>query len=215
MELDDRSFSVCLRILRGVDKPLDLITVNEICENAGISRQTFYNHFESKYMLRSWWSEYCEHFSLDRIGIDLSWEEAAIRYAQMVLSAGNFIFYSAADNWSDPEPYERAMLSRRVEALRNACEHRGLEITPDLEYCMDLYARSFRLCGNEISALGKDKFEGINDISKRFVMIVPAVLYDALQLPQFKKRDQLGNYALMDAIVWKVLNSTMPLNLEI
>lgn len=63
----------CCKMLKSVDRPLEVISVNDICKNAGISRQTFYNHFESKYMLRSWWSEYCEQFSLDRIGIDLSW----------------------------------------------------------------------------------------------------------------------------------------------
>lgn len=88
MDQKDKAFSTRLRILKSVDKPLEIITVNDICENAGISRQTFYNHFESKYMLRSWLSEYCEQFSLDRIGIDLSWEEGSIRYAQLMLSPG-------------------------------------------------------------------------------------------------------------------------------
>ena len=96
MDQKDKAFSMRLRILKSVDKPLEIITVNDICENAGISRQTFYNHFESKYMLRSWLSEYCEQFSLDRIGIDLSWEEGSIRYAQLMLSPGNFIFQSAS-----------------------------------------------------------------------------------------------------------------------
>lgn len=196
-----------IHILKSVDKPLEDITVNEICKNAKISRQTFYNHFESKYMLRSWWSEHCEQFSLDRIGIDYSWEEGSIRYAQMMLSPGNFIFKSATAHWADPEPYEVALITRRVNALKKACAYRGIEITPDLDYAMHLYARSFRLCGNEISALGEETFKGIDAIGKRFVLIIPAVLYDALQLPQFKERDQLENYALMDSIVWKVLNN--------
>lgn len=208
MSQDNKNISMRLRILKSVDKPLELITVNEICKKAGISRQTFYNHFESKYMLRSWWSEYCEHFTLDKIGIDLSWEEGSIRYVQMMLSLGNFIFLSAADNWADSEPYEVAMLERRVRALEKACEFRGIEITPDLEYCMSLYARSLRLCGNEISALGKEAFKGVNAISKWFILTVPALLYDALQLPQFRKRSQLENYELIDVITWKVLNST-------
>lgn len=72
--------------------------------------------------------------------------------------------------------------------------------------CTRHYAQSFRLCGNEISAMGESAFKGINEISKRFALIVPAILYDALQLPQFKKRTQLENYALIDSITWKVLN---------
>lgn len=34
-----------MKILHAVDKSLDRITIAEICENAGISRQTFYRHF--------------------------------------------------------------------------------------------------------------------------------------------------------------------------
>lgn len=41
--------STKMRILHAVNKSLDQITVSEICRNAGISRQTFYRHFESKY----------------------------------------------------------------------------------------------------------------------------------------------------------------------
>lgn len=206
MDQKDKAFSMRLRILKSVDKPLEIITVNDICENAGISRQTFYNHFESKYMLRSWLSEYCEQFSLDRIGIDLSWEEGSIRYAQLMLSPGNFIFQSASSNRAESEPYEYILVDRRIAALTKVCADRGVEVTPDLEFAIRHYAQSFRLCGNEISAMGENAFKGINEISKRFVLIVPAILYDALQLPQFKKRTQLENYALIDSITWKVLN---------
>lgn len=200
----------CCKMLKSVDRPLEVISVNDICKNAGISRQTFYNHFESKYMLRSWWSEYCEQFSLDRIGIDLSWEEASIRYAQLMLSPGNFIFKSASNNRAESEPYEKILVERRVNALRKACSYRNVEIAPDLEYAMHHYAQSFRLCGNEISAAGESSFKGINEISRCFILIVPAILYDVLQLPQFKKRSQLENYNLIDSIVWKVLNQPMP-----
>lgn len=165
---------MCLRILKSVDRPLEVISVNDICKNAGISRQTFYNHFESKYTLRSWWSEYCEQFSLDRIGIDLSWEEASIRYAQLMLSPGNFIFKSASNNRTESEPYEKNLVERRINALRKACSYRNVEIAPDLEYAMRHYAQSFRLYGNEISAAGESSFKGINEISRCFILIVPA-----------------------------------------
>lgn len=206
MNQNDKAFSIRLRILKSVDRPLETITVNDICSKAGISRQTFYNYFESKYMLRSWWSEHCEQSSLDRIGIDLSWEEGIIRYAQLMLLPGSFIFKSASNNRPESEPYERILVDRRIAALNKACSYRNVEITPDLEYAIYFYAQSSRLCGNEISALGENAFKGINDISKRFVSIIPAILYDALQLPQFKKRSQLENYALIDSIAWKVLN---------
>lgn len=45
-----------MKILHAVNKSLDKITIAEICENAGISRQTFYRHFESKYDIPWWYS---------------------------------------------------------------------------------------------------------------------------------------------------------------
>ena len=51
--------STKMRILHAVDKSLDQITVAEICRNAGISRQTFYRHFESKYDIPWWYSIFC------------------------------------------------------------------------------------------------------------------------------------------------------------
>lgn len=127
-----------------------------------------------------------------------------------MLSPGNFIFKSASNNRAESEPYEKILVERRVNALRKACSYRNVEIAPDLEYAMHHYAQSFRLCGNEISTAGESSFKGINEIIRCFILIVPAILYDVLQLPQFKKRSQLENYNLIDSIVWKVLNQPMP-----
>ena len=51
-----------MKILHAVDKSLDRITIAEICENAGISRQTFYRHFQSKYDIPWWHSIFCRQF---------------------------------------------------------------------------------------------------------------------------------------------------------
>ena len=88
-----------------------------------------------------------------------------------------------------------------------------LRVLKSVDRPLETYAQGLRLCGNEISALGANAFTGINEISKRFVLIVPAILYDALQLPRFKKRTQLENYALIDSIAWKVLNEVSRDNL--
>ena len=40
-----------MKILHAVDKSLDRITIAEICENAGISRQTFYRQFPTHYAI--------------------------------------------------------------------------------------------------------------------------------------------------------------------
>ena len=65
--------STKMKILHAVDKSLDQITVAEICRNAGISRQTFYRHFESKYDIPWWYSIFCRQFYLNEIGRTIDW----------------------------------------------------------------------------------------------------------------------------------------------
>ena len=65
-----------MRILHAVNKSLDQITVAEICRNAGISRQTYYRHFEQ--VRTSWWySIFCRQFYLNEIGRTIDWKTGA------------------------------------------------------------------------------------------------------------------------------------------
>lgn len=57
-----------MKIMHAVDKSLDRVTISEICEKAGISRQTFYRHFKSKYDIPWWFSIFCCQFYLNEIG---------------------------------------------------------------------------------------------------------------------------------------------------
>ncbi len=52
------------------------ISVIQLAEASGISRQTFYNHFIDKRDLVGWIYDQIDVFTISRIGIDLTWEEA-------------------------------------------------------------------------------------------------------------------------------------------
>ncbi len=52
------------------------ISVIRISDAAGISRQTFYNHFIDKQDLVGWIYDQIDVYTTSRIGIDLTWEEA-------------------------------------------------------------------------------------------------------------------------------------------
>lgn len=68
------------------------ITVMEIAEKAGISRQTFYNHFFDKYDLVNWVYRQLILNTTCRIGIDMTWEQA-VRTKLEIMKA-NEAFYS-------------------------------------------------------------------------------------------------------------------------
>ena len=64
---DSPEIKTKLKILHAVDKSLDRITISEICENADISRQTFYRHFKSKYDIPSWHTMFCRHVIIETL----------------------------------------------------------------------------------------------------------------------------------------------------
>lgn len=63
-----RGFNVRMRVVEAVTDPIRTLSVTEICRRAGISRQTFYSYFESKYAIGSWYALHCDTFTLDLIG---------------------------------------------------------------------------------------------------------------------------------------------------
>ena len=75
-----RGFNVRMRVVEAVTDPIRTLSVTEICRRAGISRQTFYSYFESKYAIGSWYALHCDTFTLDLIGRALSWREGYERW---------------------------------------------------------------------------------------------------------------------------------------
>ena len=57
-------------------KPFDKLTVREICQEAHVSRQTFYNHFRDKTDLAVWLEASIVNARLLQVGCALTWEEA-------------------------------------------------------------------------------------------------------------------------------------------
>lgn len=76
--------SIKMKILHAVNKSLDQITVAEICRNAGISRQTFYRHFESKYDIPWWYSIFCRQFYLNEIGRTIDWKTGYYHHLRLI-----------------------------------------------------------------------------------------------------------------------------------
>ena len=82
--------SIKMKILHAVNKSLDQITVAEICRNAGISRQTFYRHFESKYDIPWWYSIFCRQFYLNEIGRTIDWKTGYYHHLRLIAQERDF-----------------------------------------------------------------------------------------------------------------------------
>ena len=72
-------------------KPLDKITVTDICEDCGISRMTFYYHFKDIYDLVEWVCLEDARVALDGKKTYDTWEEGYLRIFDAVLENKPFI----------------------------------------------------------------------------------------------------------------------------
>jgi hypothetical protein len=199
------SINIRLRILGAVNRSLDVISVQEICNNAGISRQTFYNYFDSKYSIVSWWSEWCEGFYLNKIGYKYSWEEGSLRHTQLLYSNKEFLYHALASKKHLPYLGRDQIAARRKEVLFRTLEDKGIEIDDVLQYCVESY--SMALVEGTYQKLRKGGIRSLDLIkeTKKSLAIIPPVLYQAIQIPEFLDSSQLENFNKLDQIVQKVM----------
>ena len=109
-----------MKILHAVDKSLDRITIAEICENAGISRQTFYRHFQSKYDIPWWHSIFCRQFYLNEIGRTIDWKTGYYHHLRLIAQERDF--YRKSIQYSINTPFGQTVCPRTA---RRCCWRRS------------------------------------------------------------------------------------------
>lgn len=169
-----------LKILHAVDKPLEEISVKEICEKAGISRDTFYRHFSSKYDIAIWHGKLVQTAYIDEAGrtLDLL---TGYRHHFRVL-AEEYVFYRSAfknlgrANNEFPEMNDHRKQTL-IETLR---DYRHVDIDDDMLFCIDAFVQlETMLITRWLSdgcSLDSDTF------ASRMVSMIPNRLYDAWEL---------------------------------
>ena len=92
MENQDRTREKLARAIKEEMEraPLDKITVTQIVERAGVTRQTFYRNFQDKYDLVNWHFEQLAQRSFKQMGVSLTLREALIRKFQFLKGEGTF-----------------------------------------------------------------------------------------------------------------------------
>lgn len=72
-------------------KPLDELTVKEIIDTAGVSKQTFYRHFKDKYDLANWRFVWIEHQVMSEITLDMDFVQSRIKILSALKKKKKFI----------------------------------------------------------------------------------------------------------------------------
>ena len=162
-----------LAIVHAVDKPIDSITVGHICEQCGISRGTFYNHFHSKYAMHPWFMGVVMEQTLDRVGRGLSWIEGARSFLQVADCARRFNRMAGAG------PYPELMGRRRRTLMDTLGRHRGVRPTKGQRLLVEHYVESeARLCARWCAGGLPDDVAAVAEL---FVASVPGWLQQSLQ----------------------------------
>ena len=138
---DSPAMRIKMAILHAVDRPLDRITISELCQKAGISRQTFYRHFQSKYDIPWWYSIFCRQFYLDEIGRTIDWRTGYYHHLRLITREREF-FRHALQPGRGESPGQGVLTQHRRETLLRTLEqYRLVAMNDNLRFLVDTYSK--------------------------------------------------------------------------
>lgn len=172
-----KGFDTKMKIAYAITRPLSEMSVADICEAAGVSRQTFYSHFDSKYAIGPWYSHWCDSFTLAEIGRTLSWSEGYAEWFFLV-EKEKALFTHTRQQKHIQEGLKTVASKRHEDFKTTITEYRGLALTEDLDYFARLCARIEGIVALEWFESG---FRTPSDImAKRMELCVPPPLHRVL-----------------------------------
>lgn len=175
-----RSDEMKMRIFHAVDRPIEELTVAAICRKAGVSKPTFYRHFDSKYDIARWISDFMNSMTLDEIGRTLTWDEGLESYFALGLSE----LEGLRNVRGSATEYERTCSYRaqkRYDAIARMLAMHGVPVDETMRSTIEGYIRVELHFSEE--RLDRSRTRDVKEIVSVFKAFIPAVLYTALQKP--------------------------------
>lgn len=161
------------------EKAFRAITVRDICDKAGVSRQTFYRHFENKYDVAQWYWQQTASKHLLRVGRDLTWRDSLQKSFE--LGAEYLDFFAEASLDGAYESCEEFGRRCRAESLKSTVvDYLGLPLTEELEFQIDFFAQGeARMVRN---AVRSSKPFDAERFARLLELCVPQQLHDLLDI---------------------------------
>lgn len=115
------------------------VTVGDVCERVGVSRQTFYRHFESKYAAALWyWKRLASSF-MPRVGVDMTLEESLVKSLTLAEEYMGMFTDAAVSGGLGIADIASRYRAECLEALVTG--YLGRELTPRLRYQIGFFAQ--------------------------------------------------------------------------
>lgn len=160
-------------------KPLTKITINDIAEDCGINRMTFYYHFKDIYDLVEWCCIEDAKKALDEKRTYDTWQQGFIQLFESVRENKPFIMnvYHCVDR----EQVEKYLNPLVDDLLMGVIEERaaGMSVREeDMEFIAKVYSYSF--VGLMLDWIRDDMRDDPEELVKKFAMVIQGDLSSAL-----------------------------------
>lgn len=160
-------------------KPLTKITINDIAEDCGINRMTFYYHFKDIYDLVEWCCIEDARKALDEKRTYDTWQQGFIQLFEAVRENKPFIMnvYHCVDR-EQVEKYVNPLVD---DLLMGVIEERsaGMNVREeDMQFIAKVYSYSF--VGLMLDWIRDDMRDAPEELVKKFAMVIQGDLTSAL-----------------------------------
>lgn len=178
MELPD--IKTKLNIMHAIDKPIEKMTIDRICQGADISRQTFYKHFESKMDIASWYILFCRQFYLNEIGRSMSFQMGYYHHLRLVSQERDFFRFTLRNLATSPFAMNNVIENRQTVLTETLTEYKKITVDANLAFLVSSFSKTECEVLDDwfISSKATDLDIWTNDL----VSLVPSRLYKLLEI---------------------------------
>ena len=165
---------------------IDKISVSKICQQAGVSRATFYRIFQDKFEVVQWAIRYVHSKGADLIGKELTWEEgfyeseiAIVRHLDFFREAAKSTDYNSLDLYTPRT--RKAVLCATV----TDCYHQKL--TPKMLFMIDAAVNAETTM---LPCWHRGEYDcTLREMCSWVTECIPKELYELLKEPLSKQND--------------------------
>lgn len=171
-------FNKRIAVMHVVDRPLEDLTVDDICKRCGISRSKFYEMFKSKYDIGYWYLDLVYKLTLGKIGRTLTWREGIVSCLELMDQERTYYGHTSRTPENVPNLYW-VVQGDRVKDMERVLKERAIAISPGLRIQMKLYAElvdKLLRCWVEPNEIGS-----VEQYADLWISCIPNELYACLE----------------------------------